>query len=221
MPHRIAGGLVADEGSARQGRSYHGRVLLLASILVIGLLLGWGLGGGIRNLGGLEVRMWWLIPLALVLQLIPIPHAGSGPMRFLPFVVLLVSFLLIGAAMILNLGLRGFPAILLGVVLNLVPIVMNQGMPVSGSAVVEAGGSLEDVPRELGGKHHLKRPEDQVTFLADTIAVRSPFRAVVSVGDLVMWLGAGWFLTWAMLGDPRREPRPRPARTRTTRSATT
>ena len=178
----------------------------------MGLLLGWGLGGGIRNLGGLEVRLWWLIPLALVLQIIPLPHPDSGPLRYLPFVLLLVSFLLIGAAMILNLGLRGFPAILLGVVLNLVPIVVNQGMPVSGSAVVEAGGALADVPRELGGKHHLKRPEDQVTFLADTIAVRSPFRAVVSVGDLVMWLGAGWFVTWAMLGDPRREPLARPSR---------
>lgn len=195
-------------------------MLLLASILVIGLLLGWGLGGGITNLAQLEVRLWWLIPLALVLQLMPLPQSESGPLRYLPFVVLLVSFLLIGWAMVLNLGLRGFPVILLGVVLNLVPIVANQGMPVDGSAVVEAGGELADVPRELGGKHHLKRPEDQVTFLADTIAVRSPFRAVVSIGDLVMWLGAGWFLTWAMLGAPLRERRPSPL-PRMTRSART
>ena len=183
-------------------------MLLLASILVIGMLLGWGLGGGIRNLGKLEVRMWWLIPLALVVQLIPIPRAETGPGRYMPFVVLLVSFLLIGAAVWLNRRLRGFPVILLGVLLNVVPIAVNQGMPVSGSAVIEAGGSLADVPRELGAKHHLKRPEDRVTFLADVIPVRGPFRAVVSIGDLVMWAGAGWFVTAAMLGVPVREPRP-------------
>lgn len=183
-------------------------MLLLASILAIGLLLGWGLGGGVRNLARLEVRLWWLIPIALVVQLISIPRAEAGPGRYLPFAILLASFLLIGAAMLLNWRLRGFPVILLGVLLNLVPIAVNQGMPVSGSAVIEAGGSLSDVPRELGAKHHLKRPEDQVTFLADVIAVRSPFRAVVSIGDLVMWAGAGWFVTAAMLGFPVREPRP-------------
>jgi hypothetical protein len=183
-------------------------VLLLASILGIGLLLGWGLSGSIRHLGNLEVRLWWVIPLGLALQLIPIPQAADGPGRYLPFVTLLLSFLLVGAAVLSNWRLRGFPAVLLGVLLNLIPITVNQGMPVSARAVVQSGGSVADVPRELGAKHHLERPEDAVTFLADVIAIRRPFRAVVSVGDLVMWLGAGWFLTFAMLGSPRRESRP-------------
>jgi hypothetical protein len=186
-------------------------VLLLASIVAIGLLLGWGLGGGVRNLAGLEVRMWWLVPIALVVQLLPIPHAESGVLRYLPFVLLLVSFVLIGVVMVVNWQLRGFPVILIGVVLNLIPIVVNQGMPVSGAAVIESGGSLADVPRELGAKHHLESSRDQLTFLADVIPVRTPFRVVVSVGDLVMWAGAGWFVTAAMLGVPRREQR-RPAR---------
>lgn len=190
-------------------------MLLLASILAIGLLLGWGLGGGIRNLAKLDVKLWWLIPVALALQLAPVPEAETGPGRYLPFVVLLVSFMLIGGVVILNWRLRGFPAIFIGVLLNLVPIVANQGMPVSGAAVVEAGGSLADVPRGTGAKHHLEQPDDVLTFLADVIAVRTPFRAVVSVGDLVMWLGAGWFLTFAMLGFPERDSRPaRPPRGR-------
>lgn len=182
-------------------------VLLLASILAIGLLLGWGLGGGVRNLAQLEVRLWWLVPIALAMQLVPIPRADSGVGRYLPFVVLLLSFVLIGGVVLVNWRLRGFPAILLGVLLNLIPIALNQGMPVSGAAVAESGGSVADVPTELGAKHHLERPEDELTFLADVIAVRRPFRAVVSAGDLVMWVGAGWFLTAAMLGVPRRQPR--------------
>lgn len=191
---------------------YHCGVLLLASIVVIGLLLGWGLGGRIRNLAELDVRLWWLIPIALLLQVVPIPRADHGPGRFGPFAVLLLSFVLIGLVMGLNWRIRGFPTILLGVILNLIPIAINQGMPVSGPAILEVGGSLSDIPHDLGEKHHLLRPEDQLTALADVIAVRAPFRAVVSAGDLVMWVGAGWFVTAAMLGSPRREPRRSPAR---------
>ena len=189
---------------------YHGAVLLLASIVVIGLLLGWGLGGRIRNLAELEVRLWWVVPLALLMQAISIPRAAEGPGRYAPFAVLLLSFTLVGVVMALNWELRGFPTILLGVVLNLIPIAINQGMPVSGPAVIASGGSIEAVPRELGEKHHLLRPEDRLTALADVVAVRPPFRAVVSAGDLVMWVGAGWFLTAAMLGSPRRGRRPHP-----------
>lgn len=196
-------------------------MLLLASILVIGLLLGWGLGGSIRELGNLNVRLWWLIPVGLALQVVPIPQSPDGPGLYLPFVTLLVSFVLVGGVVALNWRLRGFVAVLVGVVLNLIPIAVNQGMPVSAQAVVASGGNVADVPTGIGSKHHLQRPGDDVTFLADVIAIRRPFRAVVSVGDLVMWAGAGWFVTFAMLGAPRREPRPaRPPR-RATRSAKT
>ena len=194
-------------------------MLLLASIVVIGLLLGWGLGGRIRHLGELEVRLWWLIPLALVLQVISIPRASAGPGRYAPFAVLLLSFVLIGVVMAANWQLRGFPTILLGVVLNLIPIALNQGMPVSGAAVIESGGSIDAVPRDLGQKHHLQRPEDRLTVLADVIAVRKPFHAVVSVGDLVMWLGAGVFVTAAMLGAHRPGRHRSPAPPREGRSA--
>ena len=194
-------------------------MLLLASIVVIGLLLGWGLGGRIRNLAQLEVRLWWLVSIAFVMQVISVPRAAEGPGRYAPFAVLLLSFVLIGGVMALNWRLTGFPTILLGVILNLIPIAINQGMPVSGPAVIESGGSVEAVPRELGEKHHLLRPEDRLTELADVIAVRPPFQAVVSVGDLVMWVGAAWFLTAAMLGRQRRGPRPSPAPSRAARSS--
>ena len=101
--------------------------------------------------------------------------------------------------------------ILVGLVLNLIPIALNQGMPVSGSAVREVGGSPASVPTEPGGKHHLAAGEDRLTFLGDVIPVRAPFREVVSVGDLVLWLGAAVFVAGAMLALPERPSR-RPAR---------
>jgi hypothetical protein len=174
-------------------------MLLLASILAIGLCLGWGLGGSLRNLAHVRVGLWFLFPVALVLQAVPVPQAESGTGRLLPFAVLEFSYLVLIVAVVANWGLRGFRLILLGLLLNLVPITLNQGMPVSGSAVVEAGGRAEDVPAEPGGKHHLAGSTDQLPFLGDVIPVREPFRTVVSVGDIVMYAGAATFLAAAML----------------------
>ena len=200
-------------------------MLLLASILVVGMLVGWGLGGRLSNLAAVEIRLWPLLPAALVLQVVPIPRLGEGIGRYAPFAVLLFSFLVIGFVCVRNIRLAGFPAILLGVVLNAIPIAVNQGMPVSGDAVVAVGGEAEDVDRERGEKHHLLGPDDRLTFLADVIPVRPPFTAVVSVGDLVMWVGAGWFVTAAMVrrgrhrrgtpspGSPSPAHSPRRART--------
>jgi hypothetical protein len=179
-------------------------VLLLGSILVIGLLIGWGFGGGLRNLAHVRVGLWFLFPVAVVIQALPVPQGDSGTARYLPFAVLLFSYLVLVVAVVANWRLRGFPLILVGLVLNLVPITLNQGMPVSGTAVAEAGGTVRDVPTARGAKHHLTTPSDRLTFLADVIPVRDPFRTVVSAGDVVMWGGAAWFLAAAMLATPSR-----------------
>jgi hypothetical protein len=192
---------------AGDSRPYDCGVLLLGSILLIGLLIGWGFGGSLRNLAHVRVGLWFLFPAALVLQVIPVPQSESGTGQYLPFAVLEFSYLVLAVAVAANWRLRGFRLILLGLLLNIVPITVNQGMPVSGSAVVDAGGKVEDVPTERGGKHHLATAEDQLAFLGDVIPIREPFRMVVSVGDLVMYVGAAWFLAAAMLGVPSRAPR--------------
>ena len=122
----------------------------------------------------------------------------------LPFIALLLSFAVIGVACIINWRLRGFRLILLGVLLNLIPIGLNQGMPVSAAAVGDAGLSVSRVPTDRGGKHHLAQVGDRVQFLGDVIPVRPPFRTVVSAGDLVMWVGAAAFVSLALLGRATR-----------------
>ena len=183
-------------------------MLLLGTILLIGLLLGFGLGGDIRNLATTELRLWWLLPLAVVLQVAPIPRGEGTVGANLPFAALILSFAVIGLVCIVNWRLRGFPTLLLGVLLNLIPISVNQGMPVSAEAVVEVGGSVEDVPTQRGAKHHLATREDKLTILGDSIPVREPFKAVVSIGDIVMWIGAALFVTAAMLARERRTDAP-------------
>ena len=179
-------------------------MLLLGTILAIGLLLGFGLRGDLRNLADVRIRVWYLLPVALAVQVAPVPRMEGELGRQLPFAALLLSFLIIAVVCVVNWGLRGFPTILLGVLLNAAPIALNQGMPVSGEAVVAIGGSIEDLPREPGAKHHLATREDRLTVLGDVLPIRHPFNAVVSVGDLMMWVGAAGFVTAAMLGRERR-----------------
>lgn len=182
-----------------------------AAFLAIGVMLGFGLGGNLRNLAEVQIRAWWLLPLAVLLQVVPLPEVEGQVGRHLEYGALVLSFVLIGVVCAVNAGNRGFLLILLGVLLNALPIVVNQGMPVSAAAVAEVGGDVSELPRERGGKHHLATPEDRVAFLGDTIAIREPFKAVVSAGDIAMWLGAAAFVTAAMLGRERRREQPPPS----------
>lgn len=207
--HEATGYRTPSWNRRRIPRTYDDGVLLLASILAIGLLFGWGFGGALRNIAHVRVGLWFLFPVALVLQAAPVPRGDSGVDRYLPFIVLEFSYLLLVVAAVVNWRHRGFRLIFVGLLLNAIPITLNQGMPVSGSAVLEAGGRVEDVPTVRGSKHHLAGSGDQLTFLGDVIPVRTPFRTVVSVGDIAMYAGVAWFLAAAMLGQPTRTPRPR------------
>jgi uncharacterized protein DUF5317 len=195
-------------------------MLLVGAILGIGLLIGWGLGGALRNLGLVRINWWPALPAALALQGVPIPQLEGEVGRLLPFAVLLLSYAVLIAVLVVNWRLRGFLVVLAGLVLNLVPIVANQGMPVSGTAIESVGGSLEDIPRERGEKHHLATDEDIIQPLADVIAVRDPFNTVVSVGDVLMYAGAAVFLAAAMMASPERPPRRDFARSRPARPST-
>ena len=190
-------------------------MLLLATILLIGGLLGVGLGGEPRNLADVQIRGWWLIPAALVLQLLPLPQGDAGFSRVLPVAVLLLSYVVLIMAAMANWRLRGFPLILLGLALNFTVIGMNQGMPVDQAALLRTGNPelLEGLPVERGGKHHLADDSDVLLPLADVIAFREPFGIVVSSGDLLIDTGGAIFLTAAILGRsdrPRRRPSSRP-----------
>ncbi|HEX2184727.1 MAG TPA: DUF5317 family protein, partial [Chloroflexota bacterium] len=140
-------------------------VLLLASVLAIGLLFGWGFGGALRNVAHVNVRLWFLFPIALILQALPIPQGQSETGRIFPFLALEASYVLLAVGVLANWRVRGFRLILFGILLNAIPITLNQGMPVSGDAVRDAGGDPATVPKERGQKHHLLTSDDRLEFL--------------------------------------------------------
>jgi hypothetical protein len=191
-----------------------GPMLLLLSILLIGVLVGLGLGGDLRNLADVSIRLWWLIPVALALQVLPVPQGETGPTRLLPVAAILLSYVALIVVVLVNWRLRGFLLILVGLILNFIVIGMNHGMPVSEEALERAENPAlrQGLPGDRGSKHHLADERDVLLPLADVIAFSEPFGVVVSAGDVVIDVGGATFLGTAILGRParrRREPKRR------------
>jgi hypothetical protein len=175
-------------------------VVALAAGLVVGLVL----GGRPRHLAQKRFRWWLLLPLGVVLQLVveadgvPAPHA-----------LLIVSYVYLLVFCIANLRHVGMGLILVGIALNAVVIVVDNGMPVREKAVyqaaiVERGDtvSIDEI------KHHLETPDDDLMVLADIIPVK-PLHQVLSFGDLILSVGVADLLVHLLLpvGGRRRRLR--------------
>lgn len=168
------------------------RLVLLAFPLAIGL--GYLLGGRLRNLGGARFRHAWAGVAGVALQFLP---AGGTPGS----IVLVASFALLLMVAIANWRLSGFAFVVAGLCLNFLVIAVNQGMPVTREAVVASGqaDTLEDLRDGGGGsKHHLATADDELLFLADRFGVPAPVKQAVSVGDVLAYAGAMWFIVAGM-----------------------
>lgn len=175
-------------------------MFLAIGAVALGVLLGLLLGGSPRNLADTRLRLWPLAFVGLALQLLPL-------LLDLPDWVasasLPVSYLVLLAFVVANLRLPGFWLIGVGFLLNALVIGINDGMPVSDSALHTAAGRrypalLHQLGTERAGKHHLATEDDHLMALADVIPVGPPFHQVLSVGDIVWLAGTAWVVAAAM-----------------------
>ncbi len=163
-------------------------------VFPVAVLIGYLAGGRLRNLSSGRFR-WPLAGLSgVALQFVP----ASGTVDR---VLLVVSFLLLAVAAGINRRLPGFPLILVGLSMNFLVITVNDGMPITGQAIVASGQA--DTMKELvagagGSKHHLATEEDELLFLGDAIPIPAPVSQAVSVGDLFACGGAMWFVVRGM-----------------------
>lgn len=182
-------------------------ILLLA--VVLGLIAGCAraLVAG-RGLQGLTIQRIWLVVLALSLQL-PMfqrPLLGSTAWgSFAPAILVASQAILLYFAWS-NRTLPGFPALGLGLLLNLLVITVNGGlMPISPetvAALVPEHVTDEMQPGErLGTTKDVILPVDQtrLAILSDRLLLPSwfPYRAALSLGDLIISAGA-FQLLWAL-----------------------
>ena len=158
--------------------------MFIAVAIVVGVLVGLLRGGRFGNLGEAAFRLWPLLVLGVVVQGAA-AFIGDGAVP-----VILLSYALLIAFCAANLTHAGMGVVLVGIVLNLVVIGVNGGMPVRQEAIVAAGiATHEEVPElEFGAKRHLETDDDRLTWLGDIVPV--PVAAeVLSFGDLAMSVG--------------------------------
>lgn len=180
---------------------------LWAFALMIGALAGLATGGRLSSLGGARFRAWPLLLLGVVAEALlgPLPAWARGLMAA-------AACAAVVAWCVANRGQgRGratAQALLgLGVTLNAAVIALNAGMPVSRSALVQAGFARHmDVAKDDFYKHVAMTSNTRLAFLGDIFPVHV-LHTVVSPGDLVMLLGiAGiaWSATMASSAPARR-----------------
>lgn len=180
-------------------------MLWLAVVIFLALAIAVLRGGRLVNLGDIELRAWWLLFISLALQ------TGTG---FLPDTVwaegvgvamVLFSFVLLMAMVLLNRRKPGMWIAGLGVLMNFIVIAANGGMPVLAGAAEVASGFTVSEP-DLSGtfKHVLLDETSRLTFFADVIPIRLVgIGEVISLGDIFLALGLGVFLEHE-LRRPRR-----------------
>ncbi len=175
---------------------------LVAIGLVLGVAVGYMLGGRLSQLSELKLRLTPLALVGLSLQLVNPPGAW-------PLVLLTVSFVLLVVFTVANLRIVGFAAILAGVAMNFAVIAINGAMPVSREAIVASGqeGTLAPLIEHRGMKHHLAGPDDRLLFLGDVIAIPPPVSQVISIGDIFTYGGVAIVIAGSMRR--RRAPTPR------------
>jgi Family of unknown function (DUF5317) len=174
---------------------------LFAFALALGVVLGYILHGRLSNLASVRVRWWGIIPVALVLQLGPLPQ-GGGTDLLIRTIILSLSYAMIVVFTLVNVRVPGMVLIMVGVMANFAVIAANGGMPVSADALRDSGQSvvLTEMRGSAPATHHLVTEEDSLTFLGDVIGVPAPVARAISIGDIIVCLGLIWFIASSMRG---------------------
>lgn len=183
---------------------------MMLVLIVIGLAVcaGFIAGGSLRPFERLKVH-WWAVALAgLALQASPLP---SGVGRPVGSAMLVGSYGLLIAFAWVNRRLPALWLVMVGLVLNILVIAVNGGMPVSANALETAGARAEDLLGAGTAKHHLMGPRDTLTPLGDVIGIPQPVGAVISIGDALLYAGVAVLVVMVMLGRSGENRRP-PAR---------
>jgi len=180
-------------------------MLWLAIVLFIALTISVLRGGRLVNIGDIELSAWWLLLIALGLQVGAgwLPDTTSS--QPLGLAMVLFSFALLMMLVWLNRSKPGMWIAGIGVLMNFTVIAMNGGMPVlAGAAEVASGFTVSQPDLTESFKHTVLDETSRLTFFADVIPLRlAAIGEVISLGDIFLALGLGVFLEHE-LRRPRR-----------------
>lgn len=180
-------------------------MLWLALVLFLALAISMFRGGRLANLADIELRSWWLLIVAVALQVGTRFVSDTSAGETLGVAMVLVSFGLLMVMVVLNRARPGMWLAGLGILMNFTVIALNGGMPVMAEAARVASGFTVTTPDLSGSfKHILLDETSRLTFFADVIPLRlGSIGQVISLGDVFLAVGLGRFLEHE-LRRPRR-----------------
>jgi len=180
--------------------------VVLGIAVAIGVAVGLAGGGSLANLASHRLRGVALLVVGAGLQA-AVLAGWLGLGRQGDVIAILVSYAGLAAFAGVNLLRPGMGILMVGVLLNAIPIAADRGMPVERHAIVAARvADAADVPLlDFGNKRHLAGPGDDVRILDDRLPDWVSHQ-VLSVGDLVITVGVAAIIA-GLLDDPRRHPR--------------
>jgi len=159
-------------------------VALLAALLIVPITR-----GSFRRLVDIDLRQVWALFLALAIQIaLEFDWIPRDQWDTVGFGLLMASYGLVLAFVMVNLGRRGMGVILVGVLMNTVAIGVNRGMPYR---------TLDDVDAVATVKHHPETEDDLIPWLGDIIVLPEPLESSISFGDLVIAVGLLDLCFWA------------------------
>jgi Family of unknown function (DUF5317) len=179
--------------------------MVFLNFVAAGLLVGALLGGRLEALAGLRIRWWWLVFLAIALQVAAFPSGvlpWSTPDGFAS-ALWVGSYAVLGAVIVRNVRIPGVALVGLGTLCNVVAIVANGGhMPVTRGALDAAGLSYEL------RNNSISLADPHLSLLVDRWAVPGwlPLGNVYSICDVLIGVG---ILAAIVIGMRPRIVRPR------------
>jgi hypothetical protein len=186
-------------------------VLLFVGALLLALLLVPLTKGSFHRLGRLHFRWLWVLLVALivqfVLELVEFPKDRIGDVGL---ALLLCTYAMILVFCYLNRQVKGMALVTVGIVLNVLVIAVNAGMPTKDDVFVRNGHELH-VPIERTVKHRPEEQSDRLGFLGDKISLPGETNTDYSIGDVIICLGI-IDVCWEASRVPRRRGVRVPAR---------
>ncbi|MGH2811216.1 MAG: DUF5317 family protein [Actinomycetota bacterium] len=180
-------------------------MILAVTLLLLGIFAGLARGGKLSNIGEIRFRLPGLVFVGLALQVGAELFAAFNPAfrrGSVSLLVLAVSYAALIGFLVVNRQLPGTLFMGAGLGLNLLVILLNNGMPVSLRASRAAGIAVANY-LEGAIKHVEMGPETKLGFLGDVLPLPI-FGLVVSVGDLVLGIGMFVLVDRLVRYDPRR-----------------
>lgn len=159
--------------------------MFLLPSLALGFVFALLLGGDLKRLLDVRLRLTWSVPAALAIQVLVFHSPVDVLSQRTELALHVVSYVLLLTFVSGNVRIRALLPVLLGVALNGIVITVNGGlMPVS-----EAAAKAADLT--IGPNASVSTATERLAFLGDVFAIPAglPLANVFSVGDLLIGFG--------------------------------